>query len=114
MEHLTTARANLAGKTAPGLGISPAHFKPQLASLGRLLDDVDRIHPRVPGTLPAPADHRGHVVAVAFEQRFHPPVGKISYPAGDGSLPGALRKLLPEEDALDASRHPDVRSPAFR
>lgn len=57
-----------------------------------------------------PADHRLHVLPRAFENSFHPPVGKVSDPPVDAPRSRPIPSLYSKEDALHSSGDEDMRA----
>jgi hypothetical protein len=59
-----------------------ANFEGRELALIRLWTDFDTLYPASGTPLVTPGNHPVHPVGIAFKERFHSAVGKVSHPSG--------------------------------
>jgi hypothetical protein len=76
--------------------------------LGRFLGDLDGLDAREIRPRATPGDHPVHLVGLPFEHGLHAPVAGVPNESPQTERSRPRRRLDPEEDALDHSRHEHV------
>jgi hypothetical protein len=64
--------------------------------------DFDTLYPASGTPLVTPANHPVHPVSIAFKERFHSAVGKVSHPSGQTFLNRRIPSVGSEKHALDS------------